>query len=406
MSTAASHLPHLPREVVKLGRRDALLYDGLQAAIEFAGGWRYPAAISGDFESMGFLGRLYWLYKSSRPIHRAERGSGLESFFRHQPPWRWEPPEAFSATSRLTVSAAGDLMAHPFMAASADTLYREIGDLLFGADLSMANLECVVLDRTEELTIDMTEGPPLAMDVSAFRAAAGAFDLLSTACNHTLDFGEPGIATTIAALRSAGIAFNGINETEADAHRATIIERNGVRVGVVAYSFGLNAHRPPRHRPNLVNRMNLNSAPEAIDFTQLEAQLRHCRAEAVDFVIAQLHWGMEFEHYPRRSQRAVAHRLAELGVDAIFGHHPHVLQPVEHYRTRRDPARVVPIFYSLGNLTNPFSVAFMCRSGVARLELVKGAGKTYVSHARLVEVDQVASVDTGRLQLRPALTAP
>jgi poly-gamma-glutamate synthesis protein (capsule biosynthesis protein) len=62
----------------------------------------------------------------------------------------------------------------------------------------------------------------------------------------------------------------------------------------------------------------------------------------VDFIVVQLHWGMEFEMYPRPEQLEVAHHIAELGADAIIGHHPHVLQPVEVYHGK-------PILYSLGN---------------------------------------------------------
>lgn len=138
----------------------------------------------------------------------------------------------------------------------------------------------------------------------------------------------------------------------------------------------------------------LNEPPDRIDFSPLARQLRQCAEARVDFVVAHLHWGMEFEFYPRPQQVDVAHRVAELGVDAIIGHHPHVLQPVEYYTTRRDPDRIVPIYYSLGNLTVPFAAPDFRRSGVARIDLVKGrcrdgSTRTYVGSARLVEVEQV-----------------
>jgi poly-gamma-glutamate synthesis protein (capsule biosynthesis protein) len=116
---------------------------------------------------------------------------------------------------------------------------------------------------------------------------------------------------------------------------------------------------------------------------------------------------MEYELYPRPGQIELAHHLAELGVDAIVGHHPHVVQPVEYYRTRRDAERVVPVFYSLGNLTNPFSAPHLCRSGVARVALARGATKdgnwrTYVKSATLSEVVQVADIAGQKLSLQPA----
>lgn len=123
--------------------------------------------------------------------------------------------------------------------------------------------------------------------------------------------------------------------------------------------------------------------------------------------IAHLHWGMEHEFYPRVAQVELARHLAELGFDVILGHHPHVVQPMECYRTRRDPDRVVPIYYSLGNLVNPFSAPYLCRSFVARITLAKGtrpdgALRTYVREARTIEIVQEADVEGETLRLRHA----
>lgn len=103
----------------------------------------------------------------------------------------------------------------------------------------------------------------------------------------------------------------------------------------------------------------------------------------------------------------MAHRLAELGFDAILGHHPHVPQPLEGYRTRRDPARLVPIYYSLSNLTSPFSSPELCQGRIARLRIAKGRtrdghDRAYVRHAGSVDVSQVVDEETRTLSLRPA----
>jgi poly-gamma-glutamate synthesis protein (capsule biosynthesis protein) len=234
---------------------------------------------------------------------------------------------------------------------------------------------------------------------------------MAAACNHSLDFGPDGVRSTADVLRSRRVAFGGLNDREEDASRMTLLEAGGIRLGVLSFTFGLNAHLPPADRPWLVNRMNLNGRVPEVDFTQVEAQMEHGRKAGVDFVIAQLHWGMEYELYPRPAQLEVARHLAEMGVDAIVGHHPHVLQPFECYTTRRDPDRVVPIFYSLGNLTNPFSAPDLCRSGVARIDLAKGtvAGsgsdggtRTYVRNATLSEVVQVVDPVHRRIRLEDA----
>jgi poly-gamma-glutamate synthesis protein (capsule biosynthesis protein) len=126
----------------------------------------------------------------------------------------------------------------------------------------------------------------------------------------------------------------------------------------------------------------------------------------VDFLVAQLHWGYEHELYPRPEQIGLAHRMAEMGVDLVVGHHPHVVQPMERYRTVRDPHRIVPIYYSLGNLVNPFSAPYLCRGGIARVEIVRGrlpggTVATLVAKAELATVEQEVDTRNGTVRVVP-----
>jgi poly-gamma-glutamate synthesis protein (capsule biosynthesis protein) len=401
------HLPHDPRAAMQFGRRDAFVYDSLCKLAAVSGVWRYPAPRSGDLEEMTFLDKVYWVYKGSSPVRRAEKSSGLESFFATQCPVS-ELPNGFDPASSVRICAVGDLMNHPYLARSSG-LFDEIEGVLFGADIATANLECVVVEPRETLAIDLDvkAGPPLAMSHDAFKTVASRFHFLATACNHSIDFGAPGVSSTIAAIRDAGVAFHGVNESEPDAARATLLERNGIRIAFLSHTFGTNAHPKPADRPWIVNHTRLNRRVADIDFDLLQRQLAHCRAQAADFVIAQLHWGMEFEMYPRRTQVEVARHIAEMGVDAIVGHHPHVLQPAEYYRTSRDPNRIVPIYYSLGNLTTPFAIPYMCRSGIADLTLSRGRSatgerRTYVARSEIHEVEQTCDPATRQLRLRRA----
>ena len=401
-------LPRSPTEMAK--PRDRLRF-GLAAAWPgLAGRWRYPQPLSGDLESMGTRDIAYWLYKSSHPIRRAERGSGLEAFFKSQAgECSVEPPDGMAGQRELRISAAGDLMTHPFLAGSGAALYASVAEL-FRADLTLANLECVVAERGPGLELDLDSGPLLVMSPAELDAACTLgdrrFDFVTIANNHTLDLGPAGVDSTIAALRARGIAFHGANATDADALEPAIVERNGIRIGILAHTFGLNGKKPPRERPRIVNRTNLNDVAERVDLELFCAQLDACRRASVDFVVAQLHWGMEFEFSPRQSQVAFAHRIAELGVDLVLGHHPHVVQPVEFFRPSREPTRVVPIYYSLGNLINPFSADYFCRSGLADVTLVHGivggVRKTLVRRAALRLVDQAADLESRALRLAPA----
>jgi poly-gamma-glutamate synthesis protein (capsule biosynthesis protein) len=61
-----------------------------------------------------------------------------------------------------------------------------------------------------------------------------------------------------------------------------------------------------------------------------------------DYVVVQIHWGTEYALTETKVQTNIAHSLIDNGADVIFGHHPHVIEPVRIYKGK-------VIFYSLGN---------------------------------------------------------
>jgi hypothetical protein len=405
-------LPRTARDVFTLSPRNWLIYNATIEFVRLTGLWRYPIEASGDLETMRLRDKIYWLYKSQYPVASALKGAGLETFFANQASHRWELPSGFQPAAELTLTAVGDLMDHPYLPRSGRSLYERVSNLIFDADVAMANLECVIYPHgSGEFVISPTSGPPLYYTHEAFNAAKGmsgrTFDVMVAANNHSLDYGEAGVIATLASLRREGIIGSGMNESEAASRTAPVIERQGLRLAILSHTFGLNAKKPPADKPWIVNRTNLNDALDAVDFSTIAAQLDSCRDQMVDLVIAHLHWGMEHEYYPRPEQLQVARHLAELGCDVVIGHHPHVVQPVEYYRTRRDPDRVVPIYYSLGNLLTPFSHWAFRRSAVARLTAVRGltrdgVSRTYFKGAHAVHVDLELDHSRRRLALVPA----
>ncbi|MDX0414992.1 hypothetical protein GOC69_30310, partial [Sinorhizobium medicae] len=91
--------------------------------------------------------------------------------------------------------------------------------------------------------------------------------------------------------------------------------------------------------------------------------------------------------FPRLRQIEAAHALVEEGVDLILGAHPHVIQPVEYYRTKRDPNRIAVIAYSLGTLTwGWYTAPHLILSLIMHLKLAKGhvggEPRTYIESAK------------------------
>ena len=83
------------------------------------------------------------------------------------------------------------------------------------------------------------------------------------------------------------------------------------------------------------------------DAESIERQVQTSLKNHPDYkIILFIHWNFEFETIPLPADRKFAHKMVDLGVDAIFGHHPHILNGFEVYKNK-------PIFYSLGNLFFP-----------------------------------------------------
>lgn len=61
-----------------------------------------------------------------------------------------------------------------------------------------------------------------------------------------------------------------------------------------------------------------------------------------NIVIVVMHWGSELATVPFAWQQEMGREFIDAGADAVVGHHPHVVQGIEHYRGRY-------IAYSLGN---------------------------------------------------------
>jgi poly-gamma-glutamate capsule biosynthesis protein CapA/YwtB (metallophosphatase superfamily) len=405
-----SLLPETFRDAFSLRWHQRFVYGALIGAAERFGFWKHGMRAEGDFARMGTIDKVYWVYKATSPVRFPRRRSGLDAYFADRKDLTCRLPERFIPDRELSLSAAGDLMSHAYLHRSAGTLYRDVEDLIFGADVSMANMEYVVEPpQSGALAITSDRTARLGLDHAQFQAisshAGKRFRFLATACNHSLDFGADGIDGTMAALCRDGIAFHGINAAGEDGAEPAVVERNGIRIGALAFTFGLNAQKPPPDRPGIVNVMDLTAPLSKVDFSLLHRQLARCRSLDVDFVVAHLHWGLEHEMYPTPEQVEIAHHIAELGVDAIIGHHPHVLQPTELYRTKRDSDRVVPICYSLGNLINPCAADYLCTSGILRLTLAKGeidgSRRTYVAEARVVDVVQTVDRVARTISITP-----
>ncbi len=248
-------------------------------------------------------------------------------------------------TTEVTVAAAGDIMVHSpqFHSAFAPETgtydfsrhFMEISPYLQQADLTVANLETTLTGPAYAYSgYPRFNSPP---ELAGNLREAG-FDLLFTANNHSLDYGETGVLNTIAHLEEAGLDFVGTArnpEERADGYRVNLQQ---IELAFFAYTYGTNGIPVPRGKDYLVC---------LIDEGQIVADIQRAKEnQGADAVIIALHWGQEYQRLPTPQQRQLARRLIDAGADVIVGTHPHVIQPVEWMETEHHQGLV---FYSLGN---------------------------------------------------------
>ena len=269
----------------------------------------------------------------ANPVHA--RGLACCQTSRHRASAKWVPFKAqmlLAATAWLLVSCTsadpsaqivllGDVMlgrgvAQAHSAEGWEEALDALRPLTSVADLTAANLESPLTaePRAGEVGYDL-RAPPEA--VRALDSAG--VSLVALANNHVLDAGQAGLRETLETLRASGI--DAVGPTASPLLRS----KEGLRIAFVAFD-DVSQH--------LDSEMAARSVREARTISEV--------------VIVSIHWGSEYLSVPNPRQRELAQALAGAGASLIWGHHPHVVQPVEWVEGGALPHGTL-VAYSLGN---------------------------------------------------------
>jgi poly-gamma-glutamate synthesis protein (capsule biosynthesis protein) len=142
-----------------------------------------------------------------------------------------------------------------------------------------------------------------------------------------------------------------------------IYDANGVAVGHLSYTYGLNGM--PLPEPWMAN---------LIDVDRILADAAAVRARGAEVVLVSMHWGNEYQHEPTQVQVEQATALLNSpDIDAIIGDHVHVVQPI-------DTINAKPVIYGLGNsLSNQTDPAPKRDGMIAYLTITETAPGTFVT---------------------------
>ena len=229
-----------------------------------------------------------------------------------------------------------------------DPVLEPIAGVLRAADVAVVNLETPVTGNPRAPTAELIFDAPPALPQAL--AAAGV-DVVTMANNHVFDQRRAGAVATWDSLKAAGLLHVGTGSTEAGAWEPLFVEKNGLKVGLLSLTRWLNGARNPFY-PDTAPHVayvpyTLNAEKNELD-AAAAVELVRAAARRCDALIVLIHWGTEYWHTPSQEDRDLARGVLEAGALAIIGHHPHVLQPIERYRTTS--GRDTLVAYSLGNL--------------------------------------------------------
>lgn len=261
---------------------------------------------------------------------------------------RWKP----AIEPGITINAIGDIMVHDSQIKSAkkrngnfsfDNVFSEIKPYTEMPDFTIGNLETTISTPEKGYSgYPYFRSPEQLLEALKF----SGFDVLTTANNHCLDGGESGANYTLDQLDKYGFIHTGTARNNQERNHIIILEKNEIRVAILAYTYGTNSRERLALNDKLNCIVNFSKDKETI-FNDIQA----AKNAGVHKIIVCMHWGSEGQRIPNKEQKEMADELFSMGADIILGSHPHMLQPIERKKITTDygEEKEVLLAYSLGN---------------------------------------------------------
>ncbi len=252
----------------------------------------------------------------------------------------------------VTLMAAGDILIDR---EKPDSIFRYVAETLRSADITFANCEQMFSDKGNPNAIHASYSDPV--NIQALLNTG--IDLVSLANNHTLDWGVEGLLDTMSRLKKAGLPYVGVGKNLTQARRPVILERQGTKVGFLAYGcVGPDGYEAEEDKPGyapvrswtIYEKVDYQPAtpprivsfPYKEDLAAMVEDIRELKTRA-DVVVVSFHWGQHL--MPRVIPMYcfdIGHAAVDAGADLILGGHTHILKGIEVYQGK-------VIFYSLSN---------------------------------------------------------
>ena len=285
------------------------------------------------------------------------------------------------------IMAHGDLLYHDIIYMSAkkeDGSYdfhenfEYVTPWLKQADLAIGDFEGTINKDHYLAGYPLFNAPGQVMD--AIKDAG--YHVLDLAHNHVLDSQIEGVISTADAIEKAGMTPIGVYTHESrDQAPLVIKEVNGIKVALLAYSYGFNGIEQS------ISREDYNRYLSDLNEDKMKAEIERAEKEA-DITIIMPQMGVEYRLEPTEEQKVLYHKMIDWGADIIFGGHPHVVEPSETVEKDGDKKLII---YSMGNFISNQRIETMQdeenakwteRGVLMDVTIKKKAGKTTIETAK------------------------
>ena len=284
--------------------------------------------------------------------------------------------------SRVTFSAVGDNILHTSVLSDAKNLavgtdkeynfipmFSDIIPYIKNADLAYINQESPFAGKERGYSGYPMFNSPDQMGEDLIEMG---FDIINLANNHMLDKRASGYQSTIDYWKTKpDVTYIGGYENKEDYENIRIVEKNGIKIGFLAFTYGTNGI-PLDSGSDMIIPLCDDYADDEIDRMTKKAR------EMCDILIVSMHWGHEHWFTPSNLQERQLDILVKNNVDVVLGSHPHTLQPM-FWRTRDDGKRTL-VVYSLSNILSGMEYMRNMLGGVCTFELVKIGDSAFVTN--------------------------
>ena len=164
------------------------------------------------------------------------------------------PAEQEPEPARVRLMALGDNLIHNTVYWSAELpgggydftpFYAAIAPVVQSYDLACINQETILVSDPALYANYPSFGSPVQV---ADALAQTGFSVITGATNHCFDKGETGILDTCRYWREhyPEITTLGIHDSQEDAQTLRVVEKNGIRIAMLNYTYGLNGGAPEK----------------------------------------------------------------------------------------------------------------------------------------------------------------